>query len=139
MNTQFQLLHERSFNKGLDFIAIDPCEVEDYSDTQTENGVMYGILDDLDTFDYLTEKLVVDSDDNYYLLFSNNGWLFLNSAINVKDGTIGYFNYVDDSDTECEYEPVTTISSHDIRLLTDTIDRYYLSDGCDIVKVTEIK
>lgn len=139
MNTQFQLLHERSFNKGLDFIAIDLDEVEDYEETQTENGVLYGILDDLDTFDYLTEKLVVDSNDNYYLLFSNNGWLFLNSAINVKDGTIGYFNYVDDSDTECEYQPVTTISSHDIRLLTDTIDRYYLSDGCDIVKVTEIK
>ena len=139
MNTQFQLLHERSFNKGLDFIAIDLDEVEYYEETQTENGVLYGILDDLDTFDYLTEKLVVDSNDNYYLLFSNNGWLFLNSAINVKDGTIGYFNYVDDSDTECEYQPVTTISSHDIRLLTDTIDRYYLSDGCDIVKVTEIK
>ncbi|AIR11628.1 hypothetical protein [Ligilactobacillus salivarius] len=139
MNTQFQLLHERSFNKGLDFIAIDLDEVEDYTDTQTENGVLYGILDDLDTFDYLTEKLVIDSNDNYYLLFSNNGWLFLNSAINVKDGTIGYFNYIDDSDTECEYEPVTTISSHDIRLLTDAIDRYYLSDGCDIVKVTEIK
>ena len=139
MNTQFQLLHERSFNKGLDFIAIDLDEVEDYEETQTENGVLYGILDDLDTFDYLTEKLVVDSNDNYYLLFSNNGWLFLNSAINVKDGTIGYFNYVDDSDTECEYQPVTTISSHDIRLLTDTIDRYYLSDGCDIFKVTEIK
>ena len=139
MNTQFQLLHERSFNKGLDFIAIEPCEVEDYSDTQTENGVLYGILDDLDTFDYLTEKMVVDSNDNYYLLFSNNGWLFLNSAINVKDGTIGYFNYIDDSDTECEYEPVTTISSHDIELLADTIDNYYLSDGCDIVKVTEIK
>ena len=139
MNTQFQLLHERSFNKGLDFIAIDLDEVEDYEETQTENGVLYGILDDLDTFDYLTEKLVVDSNDNYYLLFSNNGWLFLNSAINVKDGTIGYFNYVDDSDTECEYQPVTTISSHYIRLLTDTIDRYYLSDGCDIVKVTEIK
>ena len=139
MNTQFQLLHERSFNKGLDFIAIDLDEVEDYEETQTENCVLYGILDDLDTFDYLTEKLVVDSNDNYYLLFSNNGWLFLNSAINVKDGTIGYFNYVDDSDTECEYQPVTTISSHDIRLLTDTIDRYYLSDGCDIVKVTEIK
>ena len=139
MNTQFQLLHERSFNKCLDFIAIDLDEVEDYEETQTENGVLYGILDDLDTFDYLTEKLVVDSNDNYYLLFSNNGWLFLNSAINVKDGTIGYFNYVDDSDTECEYQPVTTISSHDIRLLTDTIDRYYLSDGCDIVKVTEIK
>ena len=126
MNTQFQLLHERSFNKGLDFIAIDLDEVEDYEETQTENGVLYGILDDLDTFDYLTEKLVVDSNDNYYLLFSNNGWLFLNSAINVKDGTIGYFNYVDDSDTECEYQPVKTISSHDIRLLTDTIDRYYL-------------
>lgn len=139
MNTQFQLLHERSFNKGLDFIAIDIDEVEDYTDTQTENGILYGILDDLDTFDYLTEKLVVDSDDNYYLLFSNNGWLFLNSAINVKDGTIGYFNYIDDSDTECEYQPVTTISSHDIELLTDTIDRYYLSEGCDIVKVTEIK
>ncbi|PAY51971.1 hypothetical protein [Ligilactobacillus salivarius] len=139
MNTQFQLLHERSFNKGLDFITIDPCEVEDYEEVETENGVMYGILDDLDTFDYLTEKLVIDSNDDYYLLFSNNGWLFLNSAINVKDGTIGYFNYVDDSDTECEYEPVTTISSHDIRLLTDTIDRYYLSEGCDIVKVTEIK
>ena len=139
MNTQFQLLHERSFNKGLDFIAIDLDEVEDYTDTQTENGVLYGILDDLDTFDYLTEKLVIDSNDNYYLLFSNNSWLFLNSAINVKDGTIGYFNYIDDSDTECEYQPVTTISSHDIRLLTDTIDRYYLSDGCDIVKVTEIK
>ena len=139
MNTQFQLLHERSFNKGLDFITIDPCGVEDYEEVETENGIMYGVLDDLDTFDYLTEKLVIDSDDNYYLLFSNNGWLFLNSAINVKDGTIGYFNYVDDSDTECEYEPVTTISSHDIRLLTDTIDRYYLSEGCDIVKVTEIK
>ena len=139
MNTQFELLHERSFDMGLDFIAIDLDEVEYYSDTQTENGVLYGILDDLDTFDYLTEKLVIDSDDNYYLLFSNNGWLFLNSAINVKDGTIGYFNYVDDSDTECEYEPVTTISSHDIELLTDTIDNYYLSDGCDIVKVTEIK
>lgn len=139
MNAQFELLHERSFNKGLDFIPIDPCEVEDYEEVETENGIMYGILDDLDTFDYLTEKLVIDSDDNYYLLFSNNGWLFLNSAINVKEGTIGYFNYVDDSDTECEYEPVTTISSHDIELLTDTIDSYYLSDGCDIVKVTEIK
>ena len=139
MNTQFELLHERSFDKGLDFIPIDLDEVEDYSDTQTENGVLYGILDDLDTFDYLTEKLVIDSDDNYYLLFSNNGWLFLNSAINVKDGTIGYFNYIDDSDTECEYEPVTTISDNDIRLPTDTIDNYYLSDGCDIVKVTEIK
>lgn len=139
MNTQFELLHERSFDMGLDFIAIDIDEVEYYSDTQTENGVLYGILDDLDTFDYLTEKMVVDSDDNYYLLFSNNGWLFLNSAINVKDGTIGYFNYIDDSDTECEYEPVTTISDNDIRLLTDTIDNYYLSDGCDIVKVTEIK
>lgn len=139
MNTLFELLHERSFDMGLDFIAIDLDEAEDYSDTQTENGVLYGILDDLDTFDYLTEKMVVDSDDNYYLLFSNNGWLFLNSAINVKDGTIGYFNYIDDSDTECEYEPVTTISSHDIELLTDTIDNYYLSDGCDIVKVTEIK
>lgn len=139
MNTQFQLLHERSFNKGLEFITIDPCEVEDYEEVETENGIIYGILDDLDTFDYLTEKMVVDTENNHYLLFSNNGWLFLNSAISVESGTIGYFNYVDDSDTECEYEPVTTISSHDIELLTDTIDSYYLSDGCDIVKVTEIK
>ena len=139
MNTQFELLHERSFDMGLDFIAIDPDEVEYYSDTQTENGVLYGILDDLDTFDYLTEKMVVDTENNHYLLFSNNGWLFLNSAISVESGTIGYFTYIDDSDTECEYEPVTTISDNDIRLLTDTIDNYYLSDGCDIVKVTGIK
>lgn len=138
MNTQFELLHERSFDMGLDFIPIDLDEVEDYEETQTENGVLYGILDDLDTFDYLTEKMVVDNENNHYLLFSNNGWLFLNSAISVESGTIGYFNYVDDSDTECEYEPVTTISDNDIRLLTDTIDSYYLSDGCDIVKVTEI-
>ena len=139
MNTQFELLHERSFDMGLDFIAIDFDEVEYYSDTQTENGVLYGILNDLDTFDYLTEKMVVDTENNHYLLFSNNGWLFLNSAISVESGTIGYFNYIDDSDTECEYEPITTISDNDIRLLTDTIDSYYLSDGCDIVKVTEIK
>ena len=139
MNAQFELLHERSFNKGLDFITIDPCEVEDYEEVETENGIMYGILDDLDTFDYLTEKMVVDTENNHYLLFSNNGWLFLNSAISVESGTIGYFNYVDDSDTECEYQPITTISDNDIRLLTDTIDSYYLSDGCDTVKVTEIK
>lgn len=139
MNAQFELLHERSFNKGLDFITIDPCEVEDYEEVETENGIMYGILDDLDTFDYLTEKMVVDTENNHYLLFSNNGWLFLNSAISVESGTIGYFNYVDDSDTECEYQPITTISDNDIELLTDTIDSYYLSDGCDIVKVTEIK
>lgn len=139
MNTQFELLHERSFDMGLDFIPIDFDEVEDYEETQTENGALYGILDDLDTFDYLTEKMVVDTENNHYLLFSNNGWLFLNSAISVESGTIGYFTYVEDNETECEYQPITTISDNDIRLLTDTIDSYYLSDGCDIVKVTEIK
>lgn len=138
MNAQFELLHERSFNKGLDFITIDPCEVEDYEEVETENGIMYGILDDLDTFDYLTEKMVVDTENNHYLLFSNNGWLFLNSAISVESGTIGYFTYVEDNETECEYQPITTISDNDIRLLTDTIDRYYLSDGVDVVKVKEI-
>lgn len=68
----------------------------------------------------LHDKSYYDEQKNNFLLgFSNSGWLFIDAAIDLATGTIGYFNPV-----EKIYQAVRKINSDDVEMYKQILDDY---------------
>lgn len=68
----------------------------------------------------LHDKSYYDEQKNNFLLgFSNSGWLFIDAAIDLATGTIGYFNPV-----EKIYQAVKKLSCEDVKMYEQILDDY---------------
>ena len=81
-----ELLEELLTNE---YIRVDSEDIDEISIIDNSLYVVYRDYTVLDMFD----KVVYDTDKkNFLLAFSNSGWLFIDAAIDLGTGMIGYFN-----------------------------------------------
>lgn len=106
-----ELLEELLTNE---YIWVDSEDIDEISIIDNSLYVFYRDYTVLDMFD----KVVYDSDKkNFLLAFSNSGWLYVDAAIDLATGTIGYFNA-----EENIFTPKKIIKDDDIEMLTNVIE-----------------
>lgn len=106
-----ELLEELLTNE---YIRVDSEDIDEISVIDNSLYVFYRDYTVLDMFD----KVVYDSDKkNFLLAFSNSGWLYVDAAIDLATGTIGYFNA-----EENIFTPKKIIKDDDIEMLENIIE-----------------
>lgn len=106
-----ELLEELLTNE---YIKVDSEDIDEISVIDNSLYVFYRDYTVLDMFD----KVVYDSDKkNFLLAFSNSGWLYVDAAIDLATGTIGYFNA-----EENIFTPKKIIKDDDIEMLENIIE-----------------
>lgn len=96
------------------YIRVDSEDIDEISIIGNSLYVVYRDYTVLDMFD----KVIYDTDKkNFLLAFSNSGWLFVDAAIDLATGMIGYFNA-----EENIFDGVKIIKDDDIEMLTNVIE-----------------
>lgn len=110
---------EKEILEGLltnEYIRVDSEDIDEISIIDNSLYAFYRDYTVLDMFD----KVIYDTDKkNFLLAFSNSGWLFVDAAIDLATGTIGYFNAQDNI-----FTPVKNIHEDDIEMLSNVIEEY---------------
>lgn len=108
---------EKELLEGLltdEYIRIDSEDIDEISVIDNSLYVFYRDYTVLDMFD----KVIYDTNKkNFLLAFSNSGWLFVDAAIDLATGMIGYFNA-----EENIFDGVKIIKDDDIEMLTNVIE-----------------
>lgn len=108
---------EKEILEGLltnEYIRVDS---EDIDEISIINNSLYAFYHDYTVLD-MFDKVIYDTDKkNFLLAFSNSGWLFVDAAIDLSTGTIGYFNA-----EENIFTPKKIIKDDDIEMLENIIE-----------------
>ena len=97
-----------------EYIRVDSEYIDEI---KIENKIVYVVYRDYTLLD-MFDKIVYDTKKkNFLLAFSNSGWLFVDAAIDLATGTIGYFNT-----EENIFTPSKIIKDDDIEMLTNVIE-----------------
>ncbi len=90
---------------------------EDIDEISIIGNSLYAFYRDYTVLD-MFDKVVYDTDKkNFLLAFSNSGWLYVDAAIDLATGTIGYFNA-----EENIFTPKKIIKDDDIEMLENIIE-----------------
>lgn len=94
---------------------IEP-DFEDIDCLQIEGSHLYAHYQDIDVMN-ICDCLIYDkSKKNFLIGFSAFGWLYIDGAIDLATGTIGYYN-----DNEDVYTPVGNLRDEDVEMLSEVI------------------
>lgn len=106
-----ELLEELLTNE---YIKVDS---EDIDEISIINNSLYAFYRDYTVLD-MFDKFIYDTNKkNFLLAFSNSGWLYVDAAIDLATGTIGYFNA-----EENIFTPKKIIKDDDIEMLENIIE-----------------
>lgn len=115
------------------YIDLDADEIDCF---QIEDGnKLYVRYQDLDFVENLVDCFIYDSGKNNYLLgFSNTGWAYIDGAIDLETGTIGYYN-----DQENIYTPVAALNEYDIEMLSNVMEDFFFGENPDEMPKLNVK
>ena len=110
-NEEKQELTQRLLDDG--YIELDS---EDIDCLQVEGKHLYAHYRDIEVMD-LCDCLIYDQGKKNFLIgFSAFGWLYIDGAIDLATGTVGYYN-----DNEDIYTPVGNLRDEDVEMLNEVI------------------
>ena len=115
------------------YIDLDADEIDCF---QIEDGnKLYVRYQDLDFVENLVDCFIYDSRKNNYLLgFSNTGWAYIDGAIDLETGTIGYYN-----DQENIYTSVASLNEYDIEILSNVMEDFFFGENSDEMLKVNVK
>ncbi|MDM8265440.1 hypothetical protein [Limosilactobacillus vaginalis] len=115
------------------YIDLDAEEIDCF---QIEDGnKLYVRYQDLGFVENLVDCFIYDSGKNNYLLgFSNTGWPYIDGAIDLETGTIGYYN-----DQENIYKPVAKLNEYDIETLSNVMEDFFFGENPDEMLTVNVK
>lgn len=106
-----QELTQRLLDDG--YIELDSEDIDCF---QIEGSHLYAHYRDFDVMN-IADCLIYDKGEKNFLLgFSAFGWLYIDGAIDLATGTVGYYN-----DNEDIYTPVGNLRDEDVEMLNEVI------------------
>lgn len=94
---------------------IEP-DAEDIDCLQIEGKHLYAHYRDVEVMESCQSLIYDKGEKNFLIGFSAFGWLYIDGAIDLATGTVGYYN-----DNEDIYTPVGNLRDEDVEMLNEVI------------------